>query len=476
MGGEFDFAIIGTGIGGLAASNELRDSGKLIVVDKLFRPGGTSYSFKRDGYEFLTGPLGFSHPDFVNSWLNQRGFSRLNFIRKDYRLMAGDIDINISGPLEQVEKELVRLFPDENIHQAISELKSIISKVRGVFVHEGGIFNAIKNQPVKEDLSPYLYSAREYFSNFVENETLINILSGMGLKRSDDSTIAAANMWDVLTETGIWYPEGGFKSLIRSLYEPVKHNAALRTNVEEISVDGDLYQVTTSKDTYLARNVISNADALITAQLFSQDLKKDFNKFLRGKEVGGSVFTVYLGVEQSKVDTSRIKTSHTLYYPSLDSENDMDNNKFYGTEVEVSFISDYDELAPEGSMAVMLRAPFSYDDCKLDNKEKYYEFKQKVSEELLEVVEPLIPNISHASIMDASTPLTYETWGGRYRGSVPGWDWSDEISRCMVKTPLDNFYLCGIYSFTIPFLGAFPTSLYSGRLAAQFIKAGDSLT
>lgn len=268
MAEEFDFAITGAGIGGLTAANELKDSGKLLVMDKLFRPGGTSYSFKRDGYEFLTGPLGFSHPNFVNSWLNRNGFRGLEFTRKDYHILAGDVDISISGPLEQVEKELITLFPHENA---------------------------------------------------------------------------------------------------------------------------------------------------------------------------------------------------------------MDKNRFYGGEVEVSFISGYDELAPEGSTAVMLRAPFRYDDCKFDSKEKYYEFKEKVSEELLEIVEPLVPNIVSANIMDASTPLTYETWGGRYRGSVPGWDWTDEVSRCMVRTPLNNFYLCGIYSFSIPFLGAFPTSMYSGSLAAQFIKEGDFL-
>ncbi len=475
MSEEFDFAVIGAGIGGLAAANELKGSGKLILVDKLFRPGGTSYSFKRDGYEFLTGPLGFSHPDFVNSWLRHKGFGELKFIRKDYHILAGDIDIKISGPLEQVEKELNRLFPHENVHQAIAELKNVIGKVRGAFAHEGGIFNAIKNEPVKEDLSPYLYPAREYFSDFVENEELLNILSGMGLKKSDDSALASAYMWDVLTETGIWYPEGGFKSLIRSLYEPVKHDSSLRTGVEEISSDGEFYRLTTTKDTYLTRNVISNADANITAQLLSNDLHKDFKQFLEGREEGGSVFTVYLGVERSRIHTTRIKASHTLYYPYLDRENTMNDNRFYGTEVEVSFISDHDELAPQGSAAIMLRAPSRYDDCKFDTKEKYYGFKEKVSQELREVVEPLIPHISNANIMDASTPLTYETWGGRYRGSVPGWDWTDEISRCMVKTPLKNFYLCGIYSFSIPFLGAFPTSLYSGSLAARSIKEGDHL-
>lgn len=474
MAKEFDFAIIGAGIGGLAAANELKDSGKLLIVDKLFRPGGTSYSFKRDGYEFLTGPLGFSHPDLVNSWLKQRGFSHLNFKRKDYQLLAGDIDINISGPLEQVEKELVKLYPDENVHQAIEELRNIIGKVRGVFVHKRDTFNAIKNESVREDLSEYFVPAWEYFSSFVENEELLNILSGLGLKRSEDSTIATAYMWDVLTEKGIWYPEGGFKYLVRKLYEPVKGDSSFRTSIEEISTDGDYYHLTTNKDTYKAKNVISNADANITTQLLSQNLRKDFKEFLKGKKEGGSVFTVYLGVEKPEIDTSRVRASHVLYYPHLDHKNDIKTNRFYESEVEVSFISHYDKLAPEGSTAIMLRAPFNYDDCKFDSKEKYYQFKEKTSKEILEVTEPLLPNIaSNATILDASTPLTYEVWGGRYRGSVPGWDWTDSIARSMVKTPLDNFYLCGIYSFSIPFLGAFPTSLYSGKLAAQFIKKGD---
>ncbi|MFP3909220.1 MAG: phytoene desaturase family protein [Archaeoglobaceae archaeon] len=475
MAKEFDVAIMGAGIGGLTAANVLRDSGKLLVVDKLFRPGGTSYSFKRNGYEFLTGPLGFSHPHFVNSSLKEMGIDQLNFNKKDYQFLAGDINITISGPLEHLEKELSKLYPHENVHSAVAELKNIIEKVRGVFVHKDNVFNAIENEQVKEDLSPYFVPASDYFSDFVEDEDLLNFLSGIGLTKSSDSTIAAAYMWDVLTEIGIWYPEGGFKSLIRNLYEPVKASISLRTGVEEISIHGDYYQLTTSKGVYAAKNVISNADANITAQLLSEGLQEDFKEFLDRRKEGGSVFTSYLGVDKSKIDTNRIRASHVLYYPYLDQSNHLKTNRFYESEVEVSFISNYDNLAPEGRMAIMLRAPFAYDNCKFETKEKYYQFKEKTSIELLEIIEPLIPNIvSNASVIDASTPLTYEVWGGRYRGSVPGWDWTDKIATSMVKTPLDNFYLCGIYSFSIPFLGAFPTSLYSGKMAANYIIGKDS--
>jgi len=51
----------------------------------------------------------------------------------------------------------------------------------------------------------------------------------------------------------------------------------------------------------------------------------------------------------------------------------MSSNKFYGNEVEVTFLSNYPDVTPEGKEAIIIRTPFSYDDCKFKTREKYLE-------------------------------------------------------------------------------------------------------
>jgi len=146
-------------------------------------------------------------------------------------------------------------------------------------------------------------------------------------------------------------------------------------------------------------------------------------------------------------------------YPYLDEKNDFSSNRFYSSEVEVTILLDYASVAPAERGALIIRAPFSYDDCKFSTEDR---FKEKTAKKLLEIAEPLLPGLTESAVIkDASTPLTYEKWGGRYRGAIAGWQWNDTVS---------DFYACGIYSFSIPSLGAFPTSHHSGRLAANFAK------
>jgi phytoene dehydrogenase-like protein len=357
-------------------------------------------------------------------------------------------------------------------------LKEVICKVRGIFYHEGKYFNALKGNwfEVQMDGAGYDISAAEFFSQFIEDDTLLSILSGMGLKESEFSLIASACMWDVLAEVGLWYPADGLSEMVRSLFSKVENKVKLRHAIEKISFEDGNYVLSTSKGIFKAKRIILNADVKKTYYLMDDELSKTFKPFIDKREEGDSLLTFYAGIDESKINKERIRAHHVLYYPYLDESNDQRGNRFFENEVEVTFLSDYGKFCPEDKAAVMIRSPLDYDECKFDTEEKYYKFKEKISTELLEIVEPLVPGIGSAvEVRDASTPVTYEVWGGRYRGSIAGWNWDDSMPRCLVKTPLENFYVCGIYSFSIPFLGAFPTSLYSGKLAAGFVRSREKI-
>jgi len=135
MGEIFDIVIIGASIGGLTAAYELKGNCKFIVIEKLHRPGGTSYSFKMKEYEFLTGPLGFSYPDFINSWFKRNELGELNFSRTDYQLIAVDMDliknISYSNGCFKIKTDKNEILAKVVILNA--DLKNVFNDGRGAF-------------------------------------------------------------------------------------------------------------------------------------------------------------------------------------------------------------------------------------------------------------------------------------------------------------------------------------------------------
>ena len=79
--------------------------------------------------------------------------------------------------------------------------------------------------------------------------------------------------------------------------------------------------------------------------------------------------------------------------------------------------------------------------------------------------------------MDAATPLTYQDWGGRTRGSIAGWTWTPDAAarlpgRLLIRTPVRGLLTAGIYAATELFLGGIPTALRTAELAADAVAGG----
>jgi all-trans-retinol 13,14-reductase len=112
---EWDTIVVGAGIGGLTAAAKLvREGQRVLVLDRNPHPGGTAYVYRRKGFAFPMGPLGFSHPERIKSILSDLGEDEpLHLFRVHYRIKAFNLDLPLSLPSSQMVRELSAFFPSD---------------------------------------------------------------------------------------------------------------------------------------------------------------------------------------------------------------------------------------------------------------------------------------------------------------------------------------------------------------------------
>jgi len=62
-----EIIFVGAGLGGLTSARLIKEGLRVLVLERNLHPGGTSYSYRRKGFPFPMGPLGFSNPDMVQN-------------------------------------------------------------------------------------------------------------------------------------------------------------------------------------------------------------------------------------------------------------------------------------------------------------------------------------------------------------------------------------------------------------------------
>ena len=116
---KYDVIIIGSGISGLTAGILLAQKGKkVLILEKHFKAGGWTHTFKRDNYEWDVGIhyIGEVH----NKWSPVRKLfdvvsnGKLNWYKMDVnydRIIFPDKEYNFVAPREQFIENMAGYFP-----------------------------------------------------------------------------------------------------------------------------------------------------------------------------------------------------------------------------------------------------------------------------------------------------------------------------------------------------------------------------
>jgi len=510
---KYDCIIIGAGIGGLTCAARLAKGGaKVLLCEKFGHVGGTATVFHRNDYTFAAGPLSFSHPGYVKDTLKELGLKEeIIFERSHFQYKSKDIDVILSLSFKELIDELKKYFPDEEKGiQLFFDLMQKLGKAQAKrwewdpeLLDGRKKVYAIKH-PIK-DLEERLRLIREYnkvsavkvASQLVKNKILKNLLSNQSFEEGTMSASLTANMWDMMSKTGIWYPNIGFEGLSNLLSKVIIDNGGeikLFSPASRIIIENTIAKkvVLFDGETFSSDVVISNLDHKLTflGMVGENFLSSDFVRWVKALRDSGSVFCVYLGVDSSKVDLSVLRTPHLFYRARIEPMDSWDRGVFskdffMKREYEICHWSGKDKgFAPNDKDAIIIRvnAPYAHfkkwKDPEGGRREGYYEYKGKIATYLIEAAETILPGLSSAiEILEASTPLTYETWGSGSEGACAGWSWdeADEMGsmlKSLIKTPIPNLYMVGYQAFSQLFMGGLATAMHSGNLVASLILEG----
>ncbi|MGA1843647.1 MAG: phytoene desaturase family protein [bacterium] len=500
----YDVTVIGAGIGGLMCAAMLAKGGKRVVLlEKDRHIGGTSYIFRRGGYVFPMGPLSFSYPSLVQKLLDQAGIeTEITFTRNHFQLITPFVDIIYSRPFEEFKGMLHTVFPQEQgIDPLFAEMEGIIALVRDVYRWHPDYLSRCERERMpantKGDFLSMVERVRAYsgtscstmLDRYLSDPFLKRLLGSQGTYEPVVSVLKLASMWNLMSWEGIWFPSCGIHGicdLLRDAFD--RHGGEMHTGapVEEILIrDGRAVGVRTAGGrVFESRWVVSNVDYKRTFLdlLDERDAQAAFLERIKGVPYTGSELCVYLGIDPKEIDLCRLRATHVFYRHRLDPEAESGPEDFSNREIEICLWSDNaPDLVPSGKASMVLRVDLPYEHVagfRTGEKRRgggYREYKERLAQSLIRTVEGIIPGLGTAiETIEIATPLTYEDWGHRYRGSIAGWSWSMEHEgmlggKILVHTPVGHLLMVGIYAVSELFLGGVPSAMHTACLASDII-------
>ncbi len=511
MAETWDTIIVGAGIGGLTAAAELVKAGlRVLVLDRNPHPGGTAYVYKRRGFSFPMGPLGFSNPALVNEKLKDLGDNEgFKLDRIHYRIRAFDLDIPLSLPFPRMIEELTRLFPSdpEGIKEFFQELETIPAPS----------LHPASDRPTPKTAKEI--SALDYLGRTIKDWKLRRVLGSLGTREAYSSLPLLAAMWKLMCKEGIWYPVGSTKSFCDRLAErvvgPPGHSGGSEKaggakgdlkGVSEIRLAKEVTRVRTKGGRVIGVLLRDGTELNSAFVISNADYKTTFVKLMDPLEIPdslyhavvharqtGSIFQVCLGVDTDRVDLSSFSNAQRLIYRrnQTDSFEDLtvdwraplaDPEVLVRQELEISLWSRDDPLlVPRGGASIVIRADADHSHFSRfrtawrKRSPEYAGYKMQLGRSLLREAEKIVPGLERSAVvMDIATPLTFEEQGGRSGGAVAGWSWDyedckDLRPRELVRTPIKGLYMAGYQAFSALFMGGIPTAMESGKRAAQAV-------
>jgi len=515
---------------GLTAAAYVSRAGlKVLLCEKEEKTGGLVNSFEYEGFVFDGGIRAIENSGIVLPMLRELGIE-IDFLPSPVSIGIGKdvVRIGSKDSLGAYQELLDKHFPEDkqDIAGIIREIGKIMGYMDVLYGIDNPLFLDLRNHPetVFRTILPwllrYLLTAPkvakldkpvdEHLSGFTTNRALLDIIVQHFFQKTP--AFFALSYFSLYLDYR--YPRGGTGALSQAMEQfNLEHGCEIRRDTEIIGVDPVRNQAADSRgNVYPYRKLVWAADLKTLYRVL--DVTSLTNgkviggiearrKALSGKIGGDSVFTLYLTVDLETKYFAEIPSAHFFYTPSTSglSQVSLDELHHDDPTIPAGFIHDrsliddwlrrylelttYEiscpalrdaSLAPEGKTGLIISSLFDYSLTKHIQAMGWYdEFKQRMSERIIELLDATIYPGLKAAVIDSftSTPLTIERVSGNSEGAITGWAFTNDFIPAVNKlprvassvlTPIPDTYQAGQWTYSPAGL---PISILTGKLAAD---------
>ncbi len=460
---EFDFVIIGSGIGGLVSGIILAKEGHSVcILEKNHHAGGNLMAFERDGHKFSTGlhyigsmEEGQTLHRFFNylgiiptlklKQLDKDGFDRITFGEEntEYRLAQG---------WENFRESMKMQFPEE--HSAIDHyVRTVHESIKSI-----PLYDLETAESFNLDLSKLNRCTMSYLAGITKNPRLQHVLAGgnsvyHGAARRTPLYMHSCNRNSFVSSA--WKVTGGSDHITDVLLQRLSYfggKVVTDAEVTGFSVSGNKIDAVVLKDgtKIEGKTFISNLHPATTLKLKGlENIRSGYRQRIEGLENSAGFFTVYLVFKENFFPY----LNHNLFHYYSDdyfSDHHTDETWPHSYVVYTPFYEEGRKFTRTASIISFMKTEecSKWIDLPHDQRgQDYYDFRDMKAERLLDIVEKRYPGIRNGiEKYYVSTPVTFKDFTGSPGGSGYGIlkDCKDPIrSIVLPKTKIPNLFLTG---------------------------------
>jgi phytoene dehydrogenase-like protein len=484
--------IIGAGVGGLAAGIFGQINGyETQIFEMHTKPGGQCTSWKRKGYTFdacIHHFFGCKPGTRVYQMWHELGALPRELVTLEHCTAVASPDGKMFldyYDLEKLKEALLKLSPADSkmIEQYIASIRTFANDKVGDAMDSGSFWKMITILPALLSMRKWMkMNMRTFAERF--SDPFLRKAFALLIYSNPDAPLPFHFMRHAGGINGdIQWPVGGAAEFAKSIemrYLALGGKVHYRSRVEKILVENDKVVGIKLADgsEHRADIIISNADGRKT--ILDMLNGKYINETVRGYCALNSDETpfsvdVFLGINR---DLSGEPSSLVLL---LDPPVTIANHKYEDIEAQLYGFDKTMAPAGKGTVKVELTASYAYwKQLYNDDREKYKQEKQKVAEQVIEILESHFRGIKNqVEVIDVSTLMTWE----RYMGGTQGWfnlpnrklDFTmrEDLSDKKFKTTLpglSDFYFVGVWATA---MGSLAHNANSGKTIIRRICKKD---
>ncbi|AFZ01954.1 phytoene desaturase family protein [Calothrix sp. PCC 6303] len=484
----FDVIVIGSGIGGLTAAGLLARYGKRVVVYESHTVfGGAAHSFKRQGFEFDSGPsfycglTGAESLNPVKQVLDILGES-LQTVTYDplghYHFPEGSFPVYSN--LQRYQDEVAKITPQgsaelQRFYQRMLPLYAAMKEIPTVTLRSDwqlipvllgnyglSLLKMLPHLPILQG------SVGDVMDSTIKDSWVRRLIDLecfllSGLKANGTVAPEVAFMLGERSRAGVEYPIGGTGAIIDAFVRGIERFGGVmrsRSHVNQVlisnnSVTGVQLQ---NGEVISAPVVISNATLwdTYTELLQPNDLPETYRRDALDTGYVDSFMHLHLGIRSDGLENL---TGHHVVVQ--DSHEDI---TVPGNTCMISIPSVWDaNLAPAGHHVVHAYTLEPYAGWQRDDG--YEQKKRQKADVLYQALAKVIPDIRERVTLELiGTPLTHAHYLRRYKGTYGAAIPANQGMFPSTHTPISGLYRVG--DSTIPGIGV-PAVAASGILCAN---------